>query len=578
MGKTMILELDTGSLQTATVAVSGLDKALLRLGRSLNFILMGQSLGDYMQTALEKTGKVDDELLVMRLALGKLRVAIGEAFAPIAQVVLPAINNAIFATLRFVRMVGRITNALFGIKESASDAADEEYDFATAVTASSKAVQKSLAGFDRLNRLQAQSGGGSVTLGGAATPDKEPYNPKLNWEEFVVVGVLKNMWQTLKQIDLRPIREAFQQFKVTLLPVLEKLGESFLWLYQFVLVPVAKWAAESLLPKVLETLSVALDALSATIEACKPALLYLWENFLVPLGQWMAQHLLDNLDNLQTKLTNIGIWMSENQVSVAQLLLYASALLGKIMPLNDVLELLNVIGVDTNEMLAFMQSLLANMSPVIGNTGVYMDALQGKVSGLGTAFMNMVTNAGQSWSSISEIWKNAGSWFRTQVWEPLKSGTAGMSNGILRILNKMGSHLSTGFNGLFDSLNDISLTIPDWVPVIGGKTLGFSLGKVRMPQIPQLAKGAVLPANKPFLAMVGDQRHGTNVEAPLQTIRDAVKLELGDLMEGSIAGQEATVSVLRQILEAVLGISLTDGDVGAAAERYRSRMAVVHGF
>lgn len=64
----------------------------------------------------------------------------------------------------------------------------------------------------------------------------------------------------------------------------------------------------------------------------------------------------------------------------------------------------------------------------------------------------------------------------------------------------------------------------------------------------------------------------------MQTIRDAVKLELGDLMEGSIAGQEATVSVLRQILEAVLGISLTDGDVGAAAERYRSRMAVVHGF
>ena len=40
--------------------------------------------------------------------------------------------------------------------------------------------------------------------------------------------------------------------------------------------------------------------------------------------------------------------------------------------------------------------------------------------------------------------------------------------------------------------------------------------------IPKLAQGAVLPANKPFLAMVGDQKHGTNVEAPLATIQEAL--------------------------------------------------------
>jgi hypothetical protein len=44
----------------------------------------------------------------------------------------------------------------------------------------------------------------------------------------------------------------------------------------------------------------------------------------------------------------------------------------------------------------------------------------------------------------------------------------------------------------------------------------------RTPQVPQLAKGAVLPANKPFLAMVGDQRNGTNIEAPLETIKQAL--------------------------------------------------------
>ena len=43
------------------------------------------------------------------------------------------------------------------------------------------------------------------------------------------------------------------------------------------------------------------------------------------------------------------------------------------------------------------------------------------------------------------------------------------------------------------------------------------------PLIPKLAQGAVLPPNRPFLAMVGDQRSGTNVEAPLSTIEEAVE-------------------------------------------------------
>ena len=57
-----------------------------------------------------------------------------------------------------------------------------------------------------------------------------------------------------------------------------------------------------------------------------------------------------------------------------------------------------------------------------------------------------------------------------------------------------------------------------------GKTI-FPAGSfqlLRIPSIPALAQGAVLPANKPFLAMVGDQKNGTNVEAPLETIKQAL--------------------------------------------------------
>lgn len=44
---------------------------------------------------------------------------------------------------------------------------------------------------------------------------------------------------------------------------------------------------------------------------------------------------------------------------------------------------------------------------------------------------------------------------------------------------------------------------------------------------PYLASGAVIPPNAPFMAVLGDQRHGTNIEAPLDTIKQAVREVMG---------------------------------------------------
>ena len=112
---------------------------------------------------------------------------------------------------------------------------------------------------------------------------------------------------------------------------------------------------------------------------------------------------------------------------------------------------------------------------------------------------------------------------------------------------------------------------------MGGKEFGFHLGQVSLPQIPYLAQGAVLPANKPFLAMVGDQTHGTNVEAPLATIQEAVAAVMADYADSNLAGHEATVTVLREILAAVLGIEIGDDVIGSASLRYRQKYAVLGG-
>ena len=149
---------------------------------------------------------------------------------------------------------------------------------------------------------------------------------------------------------------------------------------------------------------------------------------------------------------------------------------------------------------------------------------------------------------------------------------AAMKNAINRLIGGINSAVIEPFSGLDSTFSKLkNFTINGVQPF---KDLNFS---VSMPKIPLLATGAVLPANKPFLAMVGDQKHGTNVEAPLATIQQAVAQVMAENLEAEMAGHNATVNVLRQILEAVLGISLSEDALGSAVERYTARRAMMTG-
>ena len=163
------------------------------------------------------------------------------------------------------------------------------------------------------------------------------------------------------------------------------------------------------------------------------------------------------------------------------------------------------------------------------------------------------------------------------IWNGIVNTVKGAVNSLIGFINGMISAVVGGLNSAIDALNSLSVDIPDWVPVVGGNRLGFSIGHVTAPQIPYLAQGAVIPANREFLAVLGDQSHGTNVEAPLDTIKQAVAEVMEDLHAGQMAGFEAVVSVLREILSAVYGIELTDEDVGRAVQRWQRKQAIATG-
>ena len=114
-----------------------------------------------------------------------------------------------------------------------------------------------------------------------------------------------------------------------------------------------------------------------------------------------------------------------------------------------------------------------------------------------------------------------------KAWEGIKDIFDGISTAIKGTWASAIKAIIRALNWLIDKANKISFTVPGWVPGLGGKHIGVNIPKINELQIPKLAQGAVIPPNREFMAVLGDQKHGTNIEAPLDTIKQAVAEVLG---------------------------------------------------
>lgn len=114
----------------------------------------------------------------------------------------------------------------------------------------------------------------------------------------------------------------------------------------------------------------------------------------------------------------------------------------------------------------------------------------------------------------------AGDW--KKAWEGISGIFKNIWNGIVSTLESAVNLIIRGVNWLISKLNTIHFSLPDWVPVVGGKSFGINIPKISEVQIPRLAQGAVIPPNREFMAVLGDQRSGYNVEAPADLIRQMV--------------------------------------------------------
>ena len=176
-----------------------------------------------------------------------------------------------------------------------------------------------------------------------------------------------------------------------------------------------------------------------------------------------------------------------------------------------------------------------------------------------------------AWKAVKTFWQTHISKYFTAAWWLSLGKTcingliAGFEGGINAIIGAFESMINWFVNGL----NKISFDIPDWIPGIGGKEFGFNLDTVKFNRvsIPRLAAGAVIPANKEFLAVLGDQKHGVNIETPLETMLEAFNTALdsrGDAVreEHYYLSETELMSILYRLVkggERLNGNSLVNG-------------------
>ena len=172
----------------------------------------------------------------------------------------------------------------------------------------------------------------------------------------------------------------------------------------------------------------------------------------------------------------------------------------------------------------------AKISEVWGNikTGV-SEAVANLVSAFQSNFPLLSAYLSGWWESVSAAWENvkaifaniidfvqnvfAGNW--SAAWQNIVAIFGNVFGLIVNLAKAPINGVISAINWVLSKINSISVTIPDWVPGVGGTTLGFDI-----PTIPALAAGGV--ATAPTLAMIGE---GGEPEAVLPLSKLAALLD-----------------------------------------------------
>lgn len=238
------------------------------------------------------------------------------------------------------------------------------------------------------------------------------------------------------------------------------------------------------LPLVIEMVQLVADAFFNVLSALTPVL--------APL-QKMAQSIFPILSTVIQEAAAIFLNLGQQVFPVFSSVAQTVA--------NVVSRILSMVSTLIPPLQQLAQAIFPVLSAVVQQVGTVfvnmvnfaMPIIQGFIEFLMPAFQGILTilqNVIDFLTNIftanwSAAWQNVTNIFGT-IWGGIVGLAKAPINGVISIINSA-----------IGAINSISVSIPDWVPLVGGQTLGFNI-----PQIPMLATGGTI--EEPMLAVVGD--------------------------------------------------------------------------
>lgn len=377
---------------------------------------------------------------------------------------------------------------------------------------------RALADFDQLDRV---AGTGTKKSTKSTSQSSSGKSQSDTTQLTQVAQRLQDMMKPVLNLDLTPLKQSLQTATAAFSGFASYAGDAVNRLLTGVLVPCSSWITETMVPQIARSLSSAAGAVTGALTPVRAGLQ-------------------DLFAQLQSAVGYVQTAVLTAMQSTAQAL----------------------------------KSAAAGMQPVLSSMVQQWQWMFGQLDSAAGSFSTRVVSG---FGNVTEFL--SGLFIRQweQIWNALERMAQVSVNMMIGFINTFLNAAVQGINRIVSGMNALKFTAPNWIPKIGGETFGFHMSGISLPEVPYLARGAVLPANRPFLAMVGDQRHGTNVEAPLSTIQEAVADVMQDQIGAMMAGFEASVQVQQQILEAVLGIRIGDDVIANACDRYYRKMAVMRG-
>lgn len=213
---------------------------------------------------------------------------------------------------------------------------------------------------------------------------------------------------------------------------------------------------------------------------------------------------------------------------------------------------IEVISPVVTAVIGILGGLLKSVTEILGGV---IDVIRGILTFITGVFTGDWKKA---WEGVKLIFKG--------VWEALVGVVKAPINAIIGLINGLIGGIVAGINVAIRAINKLSITIPDWVPGIGGKKFGgFNIAQMTAPSIPYLAKGGVI--TDPTMAMVGEYP-GANRNPEIVTPQNLLQ---NIITEGNSELVNAMYSMCKQMIAAIEGIdmevSIGDDVIAASAKR-----------